>query len=89
MSGATCNTWKALAFKLALVLVGVVSFVAVTFASVTWARGEGREKAIATACERIRANEVRGEAVEKRLDRFDAKLDAIGTAVHAKMPAEE
>ena len=43
---ANGNGWKGLAVKLALALVGLASFVAVTFASVTWARGEAREDRI-------------------------------------------
>lgn len=47
---------------------------------------DDNRKGIASSSERIRANEVRVETLEKRHDRFDEKLDAIGAAVQAKMP---
>ncbi len=40
------NGWKAAAIKLLFALVGLVSFVALTFAGVTWSRAEEHEDRI-------------------------------------------
>lgn len=70
------------ALRLVLSVLGLLG--ALTLAALGYALSA--HASAGRAGERIRANEVRVEALEKRLDRFDVKLDAIGAAVNAKMP---
>lgn len=67
MSGEKCNTWKDLAIKFGVALIGLVSFVAITFASVTWGRGENREERL--------------QEVEKKQVGFDKDIQHIKEGV--------
>lgn len=64
------------------ILIGALTTVLVAMTTWILALSMGS----ANAKERIRANEVRVEGLEKRFDRFEDKLDSIITAVGAKRP---